>query len=40
MYIVEYKLEQNLRCRELYNYLKESYGSHPKVAKLVARAGI
>ena len=27
-------------CRELYNNLKKNYGSHPKVAKLVARAGI
>lgn len=27
-------------CRELYNNLKKSYGSHPKVAKLMARAGI
>lgn len=34
------RAEKNNRwCRELYNRLKKNYGSHPKVAKLVARAG-
>ena len=29
----------NRWCRELYNHLKSNYGSHPRVAKLVARTG-
>ena len=29
----------NRWCRDLYNYLKSNYGNHPRVAKLVERAG-
>lgn len=37
MYIVEYKLEQNLQCRDLFNYLRRRHCSYPRVAAMVEK---